>query len=469
MSQKPLPKASDRVYSAGECCAIDIKHWTVPDFSGHTLSLHAIDLGSGHSETYLLTGQSNLIDFIAIIHRNWLAAGFLMDEMRVDDQFVTEHITDYLTLHKIKLSQPTPYEHGQNGDIEVLIKHSQETVVKLLDSAQLAPEYWSLALLHATDIRELLPYSSQPSVPRCVLWGQPKASLRITPILPFGTRVLAHLPLKLQTALSGRWFPAIYVGRAPGVKGAIKLFNPSSKRIILRRTFKVLGPVEQTPTTLTPIDIEVSGEEGIDQLFYDPASSTILNPSVTTSGVSHTISGVSVKKPGVSKKKSGVSQYTYRPVLRSELTKAQSVYFSKVGMQFFDTAESEHMKIVDVVLCTSISGAGSKTPYFKFYDIVKFPGSPLSDLDYEYQVCADLLRSTDTRWDDVANKASLIALSAAFAYFDGHRDQFDTLVSSDVAFSANYTDYHSSPFLQANRADSLRATASWDLYTQIHI
>ena len=70
-----------------------------------------------------------------------------MDEMRIDDQFVTEKIIDYLISHKIKHSQPTPYEHGQNGDIEVLIKHSQETVVKLLDSAQLAPENWSLALL----------------------------------------------------------------------------------------------------------------------------------------------------------------------------------------------------------------------------------------------------------------------------------------------------------------------------------
>jgi hypothetical protein len=47
MSQKPLPRVSDRIYSVGECCAIDIKHWTVPDFSGHTLSLHAIDLVLG--------------------------------------------------------------------------------------------------------------------------------------------------------------------------------------------------------------------------------------------------------------------------------------------------------------------------------------------------------------------------------------------------------------------------------------
>ena len=90
-----------------------------------------------------------------------------------------------------------------------------------------------MALTHATDIRELLPSDSNPTVSRGVLWGQPKASLNNTPILPFETRVLAHLPLRLQTALSGRVFDFIYVGRAPGLKGVIKLFNPSSKRIIL--------------------------------------------------------------------------------------------------------------------------------------------------------------------------------------------------------------------------------------------
>ena len=63
-----------------------------------------------------------------------------------------------------------------------------------------------------------------------------------------------------------------------------------------RRTFKVLGPVDEHPTILTPIDIKVSGEDGIHQLFYDPASATILqHSSVTNPGVSSTILAVSKK------------------------------------------------------------------------------------------------------------------------------------------------------------------------------
>ena len=184
MAQKPLPRSSSRVYAPGECCAIDSKEWIIEVFSG-----------------------------------------YLMEEMRMDDQFVANKITTFLTKRKITRSQPAPYEHGQDGDIEVLIKHQQEVVDKFCTEAQLGPEYWSMALTHATDIRELLPSSSNPTVSRGVQWGQPKASVKTTPFLPFGTRVLSHLPLKLQTALSGRAFDAIYVGRAPGVNGAIKLFN----------------------------------------------------------------------------------------------------------------------------------------------------------------------------------------------------------------------------------------------------
>ena len=120
--------------------------------------------------------------------------------MRVDDAFVTKDITEYLAKHHIKLTQATPYEHGQNGDAEVLIKHNQENVYKLLDAAQLERAYWGLALLHTTYIRELLPSASNPTISRGVAWGSSKPSLKFSPILPFGYRVLAHLPLKMQTS-----------------------------------------------------------------------------------------------------------------------------------------------------------------------------------------------------------------------------------------------------------------------------
>jgi hypothetical protein len=140
-----------------------------------------------------------------------------MEEMRMDDQFVTEQITTFLTKRKITRSQPAPYKHGQNGDVEVLIKHQQEVVDK--HNLDLSTGLW-LSLMPRISENFCLLTPTLLFRERRVLWGQPKASFKNTPILPFGNRVLAHLPLRL----SRRAFDVFYISRAPGVKRAMKLF-----------------------------------------------------------------------------------------------------------------------------------------------------------------------------------------------------------------------------------------------------
>jgi len=157
---------------------------------------------------------------------------------------------------------------------------------------------------------------------------------------------------------------------------------------------------------LAPINIEISAEADVDQLFYDPMLNRTLGvpePDPDT-----------VTNPGVSVKSSGVSEnleiYTYRPISRSEVSTAQRSYFSKVNMQYYDIETSQNLKIVDIVFCTSNnSGIGPKTPLFKMYDVAQFPGSPQSEDDFEYQPCREVLRSSDTRWDDVVNSAIIIS------------------------------------------------------------
>jgi len=192
-------------------------------------------------------------------------------------------------------------------------------------SSELSNEFWGLALVDATDIRESLPSSKNPLVSRAVAWGKSKSNLKKSPLIPFGSRVLAHLRLINQTALSGRAFPAIAVGRATGVKGGIKLYYPKTKRVIVRRSFKVLGLVDRRKSSEPGvIDIEISDESGIDELNYDASTNTI-------SGISAEKSGVS-KKQGVQSKKSGVRYY--RSVLRSELQAAHKKYLSNLKMYF---------------------------------------------------------------------------------------------------------------------------------------
>ena len=55
---------------------------------------------------------------------------------------------------------------------------------------------------------------------------------------------MAYVPVSQQVALGLRSFQIYAVGVAPGVEGGARLYNPVTKLIIIRRSFKfkVIGP-----------------------------------------------------------------------------------------------------------------------------------------------------------------------------------------------------------------------------------
>ena len=149
----------------------------------------------------------------------------------IDSQFVTADTKlfckrrgvilkdrEVITEPAIKIEQPGPYEHAQNGSIECLIKCLTEDTVKALDTAQLLlpdgsndKRFWSKALHWANDVRCDLP-APGAQVSRNVAWGLQPTSLSDQPMFPFAARILAHFPLTMQTSLSGRAIPSLYMG-----------------------------------------------------------------------------------------------------------------------------------------------------------------------------------------------------------------------------------------------------------------
>ena len=71
-------------------------------------------------------------------------------------QFVTEAIYKYLDVNKIELQQPSPYDHGQNGNGESIVKIIQDGVNKLLYRvSKHLPHYktlWGLAAMEEYNI-----------------------------------------------------------------------------------------------------------------------------------------------------------------------------------------------------------------------------------------------------------------------------------------------------------------------------
>jgi hypothetical protein len=79
-------------------------------------------------------------------------------------------------------------------------------------------------------------------------------------------------------------------------------------------------------------------------------------------------------------------------------------YFNNRKMTYFDAFDKTYWKVVSVVKENISKGPGSKTPFFKIYDVEKFIGGPGREEDFEYTPCAELLRDKHIQWDDMRNK-----------------------------------------------------------------
>jgi hypothetical protein len=68
-------------------------------------------------------------------------------------------------------------------------------------------------------------------------------------MLPFGSIVMAHVPVHLQSTLHPKSIRMIAVGSSLIHQGGILLYNPLTNKVVTRRTCKQLGPVDITSDT----------------------------------------------------------------------------------------------------------------------------------------------------------------------------------------------------------------------------
>ena len=87
---------------------------------------------------------------------------------------------------------------------------------------------------------------------------------------------MAHVPLAQQVTGGPKSILHYAVGTALGHLGGLRLFNPTTKREIIRHTYKVLGP-EPQPFTQPEYKIDEEGDVTVTSVSVDtPAISTLL-------------------------------------------------------------------------------------------------------------------------------------------------------------------------------------------------
>jgi hypothetical protein len=218
--------------------------------------------------------------------------GYTWRSMTIDKQYVTKGVTAYLSdpeIHadiiQVVLSDRVngeeiltstsqtilfqnvaiPYEHFSTGSVERLIRTVRETNWKKTVSD---PDYddrlWLKNVHDTCDVQQMLPTVHHPTSSPYKMYDHFTVDAQKTPILPFKSIVIAHIPNERQNTTSGRGFEAMVVGRQSASTGGIQLFNLKTKKFVVRGTFKFLGehPVKGLLFE-SPIHIEIADGDDV--------------------------------------------------------------------------------------------------------------------------------------------------------------------------------------------------------------
>jgi hypothetical protein len=241
---RPFPSEPvDREVLVGEEWVIDIKMWTEKSFSGGNMSCTATDAKSRFMHGFWITGKKKVLDKMKEIRSMVVRKGLVLKTFRVDNEFVTTDIEAWCARPEIDihLKPCVPYCHDTTSIVEKDHQSLQNRVVTALDQEHLSSKYVAYAYYDVLDKLNMMPHSLNGDTSSQIMWDGSKIDLKNQPILPFGCLVMSRIPLELQTALGGRSVVTFNVGRAKGYKGGVQLFNPETKRMVIRRDFKVMG------------------------------------------------------------------------------------------------------------------------------------------------------------------------------------------------------------------------------------
>ena len=234
--------------------------WTGPDgcpsptFQQQLYSFTAVDYSSKFVFSRLCCNILSVTAHLEALRIFALESNRIIRYIRTDNKFITSSTTAWASSNKILFIPSIPHEHDTVRSVECVHRTLQEMVVKLLAlKPHLSPSFWGLSYLHNVDILNIIPNAT--NVSPFYSWYSRPFDLQKTPLLPFGSIVAAHRPLATQHALSGRSIESIFVGIAHDYAGGIILFNPTTKRSVVRHSFKYLD--DNDPISTSYVDLTI--------------------------------------------------------------------------------------------------------------------------------------------------------------------------------------------------------------------
>ena len=269
LAQKTVPTTvSGRVFVPGEEFMVDIKVWANNSkalkhrraFGKFTGAMTAVDLSTSYKIGKLLKTTSDFKVQLEELRVEIHGTGHTLKVLRIDNQFNTAAIKAWAAKCEpcIALQPCIPHEHHSIGDIERFHRTLEDAVFKkLYGKPHLTAQYWGMAYTDHIMKCNMIGSVHGPTACPYELWHGRKPDLLKLPMIPFGSVVMAHIPVAQQTVETGRSTLHYAVGTAQDHQGGLLLFNPKTKRDVIRRTYKILGPA---PQPYTQPEYEISAE-----------------------------------------------------------------------------------------------------------------------------------------------------------------------------------------------------------------
>jgi hypothetical protein len=381
-------------------CGSDDSTTSIKSLGGYTHEFNAIDFGSGRAFNLPVKGTANAVTYFEKLYTFNKAHSYVLTDLYVDSEFDTIDMRTACRTKEppITLHIGIPHDHCSLGLVERLNRTMSESRQKKMDQPQIKPSYWALAYDDSIDMWNSSPTPAHPTTSPYQLYDKKTPDALASPFLPWGTHIVGHIPIALQTTQSGRGKEYLYVGRDTTNFGAIQLLNPATNRVIHRRTFKVMGshPVQQMAFT-TPINLlfDPTDDNEADVDVPPPASPLLPNDPPSTPAPLEV-------NPNL---------LHYRPLDKSDVHVSQRRYFDNIGRSFAELADDGRTVaqwIIHRVVCDSNN---RKALYYQYYDAF-LPGPPIDVDDYEYSLCTIINRQTWARFDVGELNARAIKLSA---------------------------------------------------------
>jgi hypothetical protein len=383
MSRRAVDITEDEVIGIGE-------HWQADDktfmgdisrtnstpiiaIGGFTHTFSAIDKVSGRVFGRPTKGTSNSVSQFLWVHEQNKAAGHTMKSWSIDKGKHSNDLKKACFERDVKLSVAIPDEHFGIGGIERWHRNIHEGIIKKsITNPNIESNMWALAYNDDLDMYNCLLTSRHPTKSPYQLFNNKTIDARLSPMLPFGSIVVAQIPLSKQTLQTGRGIELIVVGRYDDGYEGILCFNPKTKRTITRRSIKFMGdhPVKGLVFS-SPIDLE----EPLSEDEYSDIISDI--PLIVDAQ----------KQPDIVPNNNNLHYSEH--LKASDLHASQKKFIQQVNSTFAETIADGITTIWRIA--GVVRDVLSHQIFFQYHDAtLPIPTSPDN---FEYTPCSELLKS----------------------------------------------------------------------------